>query len=302
MFVESDLCCRMNYRNIMFRYFRSRKDSMVHSYSRSNVSKCFKITRARCESGSGLRWIRDGTKRRVRHERGLNSGGWLYPRAIIKYIINFRRDVKYRGKRAIILIIAYRLLIIAQNSTHYVSFDIGLGADKKISSRMNARWGNVDSSAAFGGPRHDVFLFLSSMPLEPSRASVGTPMGSAVCFREVFWVAKVIADSRECTMALIAQSDEESSRGRPTSKCAQYVGVLVGEFCGWAFNPFAYPRDIETAAAFTVESISRETRRCQVHANFAWNGAETFYLRVPLGWTKLTLSCFSGDSSVLIRL
>jgi len=42
---------RMNYRNIMFQYFCSRKDLMVHLYSRNNISYAFWLNRARCESG-----------------------------------------------------------------------------------------------------------------------------------------------------------------------------------------------------------------------------------------------------------
>lgn len=39
-------------------------------------------------------------------------------------------------------------------------------------------------------------------------------------------------------MALIAQSDEESSRGRPTSKCAQYVGVLVATLAAFSIGTY----------------------------------------------------------------
>ncbi|XP_071627976.1 facilitated trehalose transporter Tret1-like [Temnothorax longispinosus] len=39
-------------------------------------------------------------------------------------------------------------------------------------------------------------------------------------------------------MALIAQSDERSSRERPTSKCAQYVGVLVATLAAFSIGTY----------------------------------------------------------------
>ncbi|XP_012525721.2 facilitated trehalose transporter Tret1 [Monomorium pharaonis] len=39
-------------------------------------------------------------------------------------------------------------------------------------------------------------------------------------------------------MALIAQNDEESSCERPTSKCAQYVGVLVATFAAFSIGTY----------------------------------------------------------------